>query len=94
MADVDTEARLAEIERADRAKALIEHPDLRSALADIEQEVLTALEATHDDATVLKLHRMFVMGRKFKNIFLSRIETGKMAAIQLEQKKRFSVWNR
>jgi signal transduction protein with GAF and PtsI domain len=93
MADLDEQKRYEEIERADRAKALLENPMLKVALDDIENEVLVGLENTHDEAVVLKLHRMFVYGRKFRNILLDHIQTGKMAVSQLEQKRKFKLWS-
>lgn len=93
MADLSEEQkRYQEISRADRARALLENAELREALDDIEKEVLLALEGTHDTEAVLKLHRMYVIGRKFRNILHSRIQTGKMAALQLEEKRRFKLW--
>ena len=91
MADLEEQKRYLELQRADQAKVLLENPMLKSALEDIETEVLRMMESTHDTELVLKLHRMLVCGRKFKNILQSHLETGKMAAIELEQKRKFNL---
>lgn len=94
MADIEEQKRYQEIARADQAKALLENPMLKTALEDIEIEVLRMMESTHDTELVLKLHRMLVCGRKFRNILQSHLETGKMAAIELEQKRKFNLLRR
>lgn len=86
MADLDEQNRIAEIERADRAKAVLDNPLFKTAFEDLEKEILTGLENTHDEALVKKLHLMFVCNRKVRNILQTHIETGKLAAIQLERK--------
>jgi hypothetical protein len=91
MADLEEQKRYQELQRADQAKALLTNPMMVTALEDIEKQVLAQMEGTHDTEMILKLHRMLVCGRKFKNILQSHIETGKMAAIELEQKRKFNL---
>ena len=92
MADLDERKRLEEVSRASEAKRLLEHPLLKGALDDIEKEVLALMEQTHDEAQILKLHRMYVMGRKFRNTLSAYVDTGKLAAIQLEEKRKLFKW--
>lgn len=91
MDDLEDRKRYQEIERADRAKAVLENPLFTSAFEDLEKEILTGLENTHDEALVKKLHLMFVLNRKLKNILAAHIETGKLAALQLEEKRKFKL---
>jgi len=93
IADLDEQKRYQEIERADRAKALLENPLLRAAFADVEKEILANLENTHDDAIVRKLHVMFVCNRKIENILRAHVQTGKLAAFQIEEKRKFKLWS-
>jgi hypothetical protein len=91
MADLEEQKRYQELQRADQAKAILENPLLASAFADVEREILAMKENTHDKEAVQKLHFMFVCNRKVQNILRSYIETGKMAAIQLEEKRKFNL---
>jgi signal transduction protein with GAF and PtsI domain len=92
MADLDERARAEEVSRAQEAKRLLDNALLNKALDDIEHEVLTLMENTHDDVQILKLHRMYVCSRKFRNTLRAHIETGKLAAFQLEEKRKFKLW--
>jgi hypothetical protein len=92
MADLEEVARLKEIERADRAKALLDNPILKDAFEAIEQETLRLLEQTHDALAEQKLNLMFRLNRKYQNILKGYIETGKLAAFQLEQKRKFTLF--
>lgn len=93
MADLEDGKRYEEIERADRAKAVLENPLFTAAFQDLEKEILTGMENTHDEALVKKLHLMFVLNRKLRNILTAHIETGKLAALQLEQKRKLKLWS-
>jgi hypothetical protein len=92
MADLEEVARLKEIERADRAKALLDNPILKDAFEAIEQETLRLLEQTHDALAEQKLNLMFRLNRKYQNILKGYIETGKLAGFQLEQKRKFKLF--
>jgi hypothetical protein len=92
MVDLDEQARLREIERADRAKALLDNPILKEAFEAIEAETLHLLEQTHDEIAERKLNLMFRLNRKYQNILKGYIETGKLAAFQLEQKRKFKLF--
>jgi len=91
MADLGEQKLYEEISRADQARALLENPLLASAFSDVEREILSMKENTHDQVAVQKLHFMFVCNRKVQNILRAHIETGKMAAIQLEEKRKFNL---
>ena len=93
MADLEEQKRYQELDRAEKAKAVLDNPMVKVALDDIEQEVLRMMENTHDDQLILKLHRMYVCSRKFRNTLVSHIETGKLAALQLEQKRKLKLWS-
>ena len=91
MDDLDDAKRYQEIERADRAKAVLENPVYREAFDELEQQLLVQMETTVKPEDVLQLHKMFVCNRRVKNLLAGHIETGKLAAIQLEQKRKFSM---
>lgn len=93
MADLDEQARIKEIERADRAKAVLDNPLYQAAFDDLEAHLMSQLENTHDEVAVLKLHKMFVCNRKVRNILREHIETGKLAVNQLEAKRKFKLWS-
>jgi len=46
----------------------------------------------HAPDEVQKLHMMFVCNRKVQNTLRGYIETGKLAGIQLEQKRKFKLF--
>lgn len=93
MVDIEEQKRRQEVERADQAQALVKNPILAKLYDEIEKEVLSALELTHDEKAITKLHLMFVLNRKHQNILKSYIETGKLAAMQLEEKRKFKLWS-
>lgn len=94
MADLDERARYEEIQRAQQARELLEHPLLKSAFEEEEKAVLEMMAQTHDTEQILKLHRAFVWGRRMRDRLQSHIETGKLAAFQLEEKRRFQLFKR
>ena len=93
MADIDERARQEEVSRANEAKRLLEHPLLKQAFEEEEKSILDALVATHDTEQILKLHRAFVWGRRIRDRLISHVETGKLAAFQLEEKRKFKLWS-
>ena len=92
MADLDEQKRMQEIARADRARELLNNDMLKDAFAAVEREILTAKEIVHAPDEVQKLHMMFVCNRKVQNTLRGYIETGKLAGIQLEQKRKFKLF--
>ncbi len=92
--DLEEGKRREELERADRAKALLDNPMLKTAFDDVEKEILAGMEQTHDEVLVRKLHVMFVLNRKLQNILKSHVETGRMASLQLQEKQSlFKRWS-
>ena len=95
MADLtDEQKRLNEIARADQAKALLTNPIMKAAFDDIERELLAGMELATDESLIRKLHLMFVCNRKVQNTIKTYIDTGKLAAFQLEEKRKFSLFKR
>ena len=82
-----------EIARAQRARELLDDPLLKAAFEEEEKAVLDMLAQTHDDEQILKLHRAFVWGRRMRQRLQTHIETGKLAAFQLEEKRKFKLWS-
>lgn len=91
MADLDDQMLRQEVEKADRAKVLLDNPMLKDAYEAIEREILAGMEQTHDKEQILKLHMMLVCNRKMQNILRTYVETGKLAGIQLEKKRLFNL---
>ena len=93
MADLDKKS-YEEIARAQRARELLDDPLLSGAFEEEEKAVLDMMANTHDSDQVLKLHRAFVWGRRMKQRLQAHVETGKLAAFQLEEKRKFKLWSR
>jgi hypothetical protein len=92
MADIDEQKLAKELSRAQEARRLLDHPLLKEAFETEEKTVLEALAQCHDTEQILKLHRAFVWGRRMKDRLQTHIETGKLAAFQLEEKRKFKLW--
>ena len=92
MADLDERARLDEVAKAQEARRLLDNPLLKAAFENEEKAVLDAMALTHDTEQILKLHRAFCWGRIMRARLQEYIETGKLAAFQLEDKRRFKLW--
>ena len=93
----DIEATLrGELDRAGRAKAILNTPIIKESFEELERYLIEGLIATaaDDSAKREKLHMMLVYGRKWRNTFETLVETGKMAEIQLAEKRKFKLFNR
>ena len=95
MADIDGQLRM-ELDRAAKARQIMEDSTVKASFDQLEKELFEAMLATSaDDASRReKIHMMLVFGRKWKNLFETMIETGKLAQLQLEQKRKLNLWSR
>jgi hypothetical protein len=90
--DIDARARKDEVAKAQEARRLLDNPLLKAAFESEEKAVLDALALTHDTEQVLKLHRAFCWGRIMRARLQEYIETGKLAAFQLDDERKFKLW--
>ena len=92
----DEDTRQQEILRAEEAKQLLSSGLLSEVLNDIEKSTLLAWENTKpmDVDAREAAWSFYIAGKKFRNTLLSMIETGKMATMQVQERKRFSLFNR
>lgn len=83
-----------EINRADMARQVLDNPVFKECLELVEKEIIEAWAQSNfrDNEGREKAWMMIVYGRKIRDILLSCIETGKMAQIQLEEKRRFRLF--
>ena len=90
----DDELRQQEINRAAQEQAVLKNPLDAEVLDSLEKEIITAWESTpmRDTEAREKAWMYYLTVRKFRNIFTSYIETGRMASMQLEQKKLFRIF--
>jgi hypothetical protein len=86
--------RYDEIQRADMAKMILSSPVMEDALDAIEKDVLNAWENTsaRDTEGREKAWAFYLAARKFRSTLKSYIETGMLARVQLEEKKRFNLF--
>ena len=84
-----------ELQKAGQAQDLLNNPLLRSSLQQIEEQILRAMAATptHERDKVQAVHALYVASQKFKNTLLAMIETGKLASLWLEEKRKFKLWS-
>lgn len=81
----------AELERASKARAVMDSPIVKEALEMIERETLAVWEQTpsRDTDARERLWMFYVITKKFRNTFQQAMETGRMAELQLQQKEGF-----
>ena len=96
MADLDEQMLRKELERSARARTILEDSMVKESFELLEKELIEGLLATaaDDAAKREKLHMMLVYGRKWRNLFTNMVETGKLAQIQLEEKRKLRLWGR
>ena len=92
----DDQKRQEEINRAAHAEAVLKNPLVKEVLDRLEADIVKAWEGTNprDQEARERGWMFYVTVRKFRNQFLSYIETGKMASVQLEEKRRFQLFSR
>ncbi|HEY6021527.1 MAG TPA: hypothetical protein VIY48_16985 [Candidatus Paceibacterota bacterium] len=80
-----------ELHRAESARQFLESPLVKDAFSEIEKDIIDriALCPVADSVVREKLCMMLSMSRMFKAVFESHVQTGKMADLQLREKKRF-----
>lgn len=90
----DEELRQQEINRASQAEAVMKNPLVNEVLDLLEKDIITAWENTpmRDQEAREKAWMYYITVRKFRNVFTTYIETGRMASMQLEQKKLFRIF--
>lgn len=78
-----------EISRAERARQVIEDPLVKAALADIEAGLIAQWRASPVKEKDLREHiwALYCAATKFREVFESVMQTGKLARIQLQQPK-------
>ena len=86
--------RYDEIQRGDMAKTVMSNPVFTEALDQIEKDILSAWEGTNprDTEAREKAWAFYVASKKIRATLQSYIETGHMAVMQLEEKRRFNVF--
>jgi len=85
-----------ELERASRANSLLADSLMKESFETLERELMEGLLATsaEDASRREKIHMMLVYGRKWRNLLTSMVETGKLASLQLEEKRKLKIWGR
>ena len=93
-ADLRPKSEREELDRAEHAKAVLDNPLVKEALQTLKDDVINAWEQTNmrDAEAREKAWMYYVTVKKFENLFLNFIATGKMAAIQLEEKRLFNIF--
>ena len=78
-----------ELSRAVSAEQILKNPLVSEAFTEIEKEIVEriALLSVNDALSREKLCMMLSASRIFKSVFEAHIQTGKMAEIQLKDKK-------
>lgn len=80
---------LREVERASKARAVMESVIVKEALETIERDTLALWEQTgsRDTDARERLWMFYVVSRKFRNTLQQVMETGRMAELQLQEKR-------
>jgi hypothetical protein len=92
MADPDASLK-EEVIRAGKAREVLEHPLFREAILKIESALLDGIRrsAFVDEKLREKLCHRYALLQDLVNELGSVMTTGEMAAIQIEQKKRWKI---
>ena len=83
-----------ELRRATKAREVLENPVFKDAVRQIEAALIEAIHrsAFTDEKLREKLCQRLASLRDVLDHLKGTMETGKMAEIQLEQKKRFKIF--
>ena len=83
-----------ETRRAGRAKQLLDDPMVRDALDDIERAVIDNIEICPPEKTIAQHQLCMMLGvvRKFRRVFRTHMETGKLVEIGEARKKKFGIF--
>ena len=92
---MDDVARLRqEVDRAQRAADVLNNALVKEAFEALEKQLIEGLIQTSadEDRKREKIHMMLLMGRKWQGLFKNMMETGKLASLQLDEKRKLRLW--
>lgn len=89
MADAALET---EIQLAERAKQILEDPMVAEWFASVSNDLIAAVSSAKDEREAFRAAVAVQVFGKLRAHLTSYVESGKMAAFQLEHKKRFGVF--
>lgn len=74
---------------ADQARLVLENDQFKQAFEAIEQEITEAWKTSpvRDEDGRRELFRLLMSAQKFKTVLQARLETGKLASLELERKR-------
>ena len=83
-----------EMSRATDAEAILNNPLVQEVLDSLEKDIVSAWENTpmRDVEAREKAWMYYLTVRKFRNTFINFIDTGRMASLQLETKRKFQIF--
>jgi len=83
-----------EMSRAANAESILQNPLVKEVLDSLEKDIIFAWESTpmRDVEAREKAWMYYLTVRKFRNTFINFIETGRMASMQLETKRKFQLF--
>lgn len=91
MADID---RRKEVDRGLHAAEVLNNALVKEAFETLERELTEqlCLTAADNEEKRKNIHMLLLAGRRFKSYFNSMVETGKLASLQLEDKRKLRLW--
>jgi hypothetical protein len=81
---------------ADQARLVLENEQFKAAFEEFEQEIFTAWTNSpkRDEEGRQELFRLLSSAKKFRSILETRLQTGQMAKMQLEQERAMLTQDR
>ena len=81
-----------ELQRAERARQYLDDPFIAEWFADVSRQLMSAVDDAKDEKQAFRAVTAVQVFGVLRRHFTSAIETGKLARIQIEQKRRFGVF--
>ena len=83
-----------ELHRSQQAELILKNPLVKEVLDSLEKDIISAWENTpmRDAEAREKAWMYYLTVRKFRNTFINFIETGRMASMQLETKRKLRIF--
>jgi hypothetical protein len=82
----------AEVRNAERAKQILEDPFVANWFKSVSDDLIAAVSSAKDEKEAFRAAVAVQVFGKLRQHMLGYVETGKMAAFQIEHKKRFGMF--